>query len=470
MRRLLLAVLALLALAPTTASAAPAVSGEFPTGAGTLSDSPKYLTLGSDGNIWVAEGAKIAKVTPGGTVTEFSPPDLAANGAVGITTGPDKNLWVTHNGGVVKIPPSAPNTDTPYAIAGITDPRGITTGPDNNLWTASVNNVFKIPPGTPTTATPFAVVTGARGIARGNNGQLWVADFGGHRIVSVTTAGAPTSYNTAPTGGPMEVAAGPGTQMGFTDPIVNPQEIGRITPGGSAQRTVVTGGSGDPTGVVFGNDGAYWIARFGANDLVRFTPTGQQTKLTGFSAAAGPRQIAKGPGDTLWVSLETKKKVARITGVSAPSGGGGGGGGGGGADTIPPVVTRLTVSPKISRIGSLLPQLSRTVRRRIPVGTRISFVLSEPAQVTLSFVQYANGRRNGRRCVRNRRTGRRCRITYVRGKLIVSGKSGLNKLRFQGRITRRKKLAPGTYSLIVSAKDPSGNVSRTRSTTLTLRR
>jgi hypothetical protein len=90
--------------------------------------------------------------------------------------------------------------------------------------------------------------------------------------------------------------------------------------------------------------------------------------------------------------------------------------------------------------------------------------------VTLSFVQYANGRRNGRRCVRNRRTGRRCRITYVRGRLVVSGKFGLNTLRFQGRITRRKTLAPGTYTLIVSAKDPSGNVSRTRSTTLTLRR
>ena len=109
----------------------------------------------------------------------------------------------------------------------------------------------------------------------------------------------------------MQVAAGPGTQIGFTDPIVNPQEIGRITPGGTAQRTVVTGGSGDPTGIVFGNDGAYWIARFGGNDLVRFTPAGLQTTLTGFSASAGPRQITKGPGDTLWVGLETAKKVAR---------------------------------------------------------------------------------------------------------------------------------------------------------------
>ena len=54
--------------------------------------------------------------------------------------------------------------------------------------------------------------------------------------------------------------------------------------------------------------------RFGANDLLRLTTGGQQTKLTGFSAAAGPRYLTKGPGNTLWVGLETKQKVARITG------------------------------------------------------------------------------------------------------------------------------------------------------------
>jgi virginiamycin B lyase len=466
MRRLLLAVLALLALGPATASAAPAVSGEFPT-SGTLSDSPKYLTQGPDGNIWVAEGAKIARVTPSGTVSEFAPPDLAANGAVGITTGPDKNLWVTHNGGVVKIPSSAPSTDTPYAIAGITDPRGITTGPDNNLWTASVNNVFKIPPGAPTTATAFAVVTGARGIARGRNGQLWVADFGGHRIVSVTIAGVPKSYNTAPTGGPMEVAAGPGTQMGFTDPIVQPEEIGRISPGGSAQRTVVTGGSGDPTGIVFGNDAAYWIARFGANDLVRFTPTGQQTKLTGFSTAAGPRQIAKGPGNTLWVSLETKKKVARITGVSAPSGGGGGGGGGTG-DTTAPVISSMSQSHRTWHLGS---SLARFARRPI-VGTTFSFRVSEQSTTTFTFTQLLSGRKVGRRCLaptRARRNRRRCtRLITVRPSLAYTTSAARHRLKFQGRLSRRKRLKPGRYQLSVQSTDAARNKSRARTLRFTV--
>jgi hypothetical protein len=88
--------------------------------------------------------------------------------------------------------------------------------------------------------------------------------------------------------------------------------------------------------------------------------------------------------------------------------------------------------------------------------------------VTLKFVQYATGRRKGSRCVRNRRTGRRCRITLLRGTLVVSGRSGTNRLRFQGRISRRRKLKPGRYTLLVSAKDAAGNVAKTKQTTLTL--
>jgi streptogramin lyase len=93
MRRLLPALLAALALAPATASAAPAVSGEFPT-VGTLSGGPKHLTQGPDGNIWVVlDSAKLAKVTPDGAVTEYATSNLV--NPIGITTGPDGNLWVT---------------------------------------------------------------------------------------------------------------------------------------------------------------------------------------------------------------------------------------------------------------------------------------------------------------------------------------------------------------------------------------
>ena len=73
----------------------------------------------------------------------------------------------------------------------------------------------------------------------------------------------------------------------------------------------------DPFGVTFAPDGAYWVARSQANDLLRLTPDGKTTTLTGFapSGGVGPRKIATGPNNTLWVTLDTPEKVARVTGV-----------------------------------------------------------------------------------------------------------------------------------------------------------
>jgi hypothetical protein len=271
----------------------------------------------------------------------------------------------------------------------------------------------------------------------------------------------------------MQVAAGLGTQIGFTDPIVSPQEIGRITPGGTAQRSVVTGGSGDPTGIVFGNDGAYWIARFApapaGNDLVRFTPAGQQTTLTGFSAGAGPRQITKGPGDTLWVGLEIAKKVARITGVSAPSGGGGGGGGGGGpVDKAPPVLSSVSQSHGTWHLGSALASFARSPI----VGTTFSFRVNEQSTTTFTFAQLLPGRKVGRRCLaptRARRNRRRCtRLITVRPSLSFKTSAARHRMKFQGRLSRRKTLKPGRYRLTIQSTDAAKNKSRARTLTFTV--
>ncbi len=465
MPRLLISLFVLFALVPATASAAPAVSGEFPT-AGTLSGAPKHLAQGSDGNIWaVLDNNKLAKLTPAGAVTEFDNANLSSPN--GITTGPDGNLWVTQINGVVKISPGNPTAGTPTTINSIGGPEGITTGPDNNLWTASGTNVIKIPPGNPSGFTPYAVVTTARGIARGNDGNLWVADKDGHRIVSVTTAGAPTSYNTAPTGGPMATAAGPGNQIAFSDPIVQPEEVGLITPGGTPQRIVAPGGSGDPTDIVFGNDGAYWFTRFGGNDLLRLTPGGAQTTLTGLSANAGPRYLTKGPGDTLWVGLETAKKIARVSGVSAPGTTTPPPGGGGTGDTTAPAVSSLSLTHRTWHLGSALASFSRTASPI--VGTTIGFRVSEQSTTKFTFAQLLPGRKVGRRCLaatRARRHRKRCtRVINVSPSLSYKTSAGRHRVKFQGRLTRRKTLKPGSYRLTVTATDAAKNLSRAKSTT-----
>jgi streptogramin lyase len=310
----LLAIAAVALLAPVAASAAPAVDGEFAvSGVGTNNE----LALGPDGNMWVTldVGNDLAKITPTGQVTEYNPADVTS--PIGIITGPDGNLWVTQPGGVARFSAADPNAAVKFAIADITDPRGITVGLDGNLWTASAGNVIKFSPANPLGATSFPVIAGARDIATGGDGDLWVADFGGAAVVSVTTAGAATPYPVS--GGPQAIAAGPAGQIAYSDPNANPQEIGRVVAGGTPLKTQTP--MMDPFGVALGEDRAYWIANFASNDLGRLTTTGAFSTLTGFSAAAGPRRIAAGPpgSGTLWVTLDLAEKVARITGVDAPS-------------------------------------------------------------------------------------------------------------------------------------------------------
>ncbi|HQR78683.1 MAG TPA: hypothetical protein PLT68_00530 [Actinomycetota bacterium] len=312
-------ILAALTIMPLTltlvagpAPAAPAPDGQFPvSGVGTNNQ----ITLGPDGSMWVTLDATndLARITPDGTVTEYNPANVTS--PVGITAGPDGNLWVTQANAVARFSPADPNAAVKFTINDITDPRAITRGPDGNLWTASADKVIKIPPANPAGSTAYSGtgVTGARWIASGTDGNLWVADFGGQQVVRVSTTGAGTAFPTG--GGPQGVAAGPNGQVAFSDPTANPQFIGRITAPGPAQTTPAAGT--DPFGVAFGADGAYWFAQFATNNLGRLTTDGTYSTLP-LTAGSGPRQLAPGPNDTLWVTLDTAEKVARISGVSAP--------------------------------------------------------------------------------------------------------------------------------------------------------
>jgi streptogramin lyase len=443
--RTTLALLVAAALTPALASAAPAVNGEF-----DLSGKPAHLAQGPDGNIWVAMtdstlGNDIAKVTPAGAVTEFDLPVIIDT--YGIVAGPDGNMWATHLGGVFKFAPANPVGGTDFPVAQISDPRPIVVGPDSNLWTATGANAIKIT--TAGVATPFPVTgMNAHDIARGGDGNLYVAD-GNARVVGLTTAGVPTFYAT---GGNLQgVAAGPGTQIAYTNPVNTPEQIGRITPGNPTP-LITDQPNIDPTGIVLGSDGAYWIANFNSTSLTRFTTDGTVTSLAGLSVGSGARYITTGPGNTLWVGLETAKKVARVTGIDAPSSGGGSGGGGGGstpppADRTPPTLSKLSLS-KLLRLGA-----TATIR----------VTLSEPATLTLRFERVLSGRRaKSGRCVaptRKLRKAHGCTRFVSAGSFTRSAGAGAAKLSFDGHVGRRK-LGVGSYRLTIVAKDAAGNVGR----------
>ena len=134
-----------------------------------------------------------------------------------------------------------------------------------------------------------------------------------------------------------------------------------------------------------------------------------------------------------------------------------GGGGGPTADQRPPVVDSIALSRKRWRLGRALPRISKAA----PVGTTISFRLSEAAQATVSFQRASAGRRVGGSCVKATRRNRskaRCKRFADAGAIApLAAAAGANRIAFQGRLNRSRRLAAGSYRVLVSARDAAGN-------------
>lgn len=388
---------------PGSALAAPKIDGEFP-----LSASPNHLAQGPDGNVWVAMGTKVARVTPAGGVTEFDPADIT--GANGIVTGPDGNLWITQSGGVAKFAPGNPNGAQKFAVGAVSDPREIVVGPDGNLWTGSGDKVVKIPPANPAGATNKTITgMGARGIASSGN-RLWVVDFAAKAVHSVTTDFNVITKHPNAGVGPQEAAGGPNGQVALASPGA---QVGLVSQG-AAIKLFPSGP--DPFGIRFASDGAYWFAEFASQTVGRMTTGGQVSHPLGkFSAGSGPRYLTAGPNNTLWVGLEQSKKVGRITGVTTP----------------PPA------QPGGAKRDRTAPAISRLSARR----AKVRFRLSENAGVRITI----------------KRKGRKAKV--IRRK----AKKGRNAIAF-------RRLARGRYRVSVIAKDTAGNKSRARSVRLKVKR
>ena len=134
----------------------------------------------------------------------------------------------------------------------------------------------------------------------------------------------------------------------------------------------------------------------------------------------------------------------------------------------PATISSLTLLPARWRLGSRLAQISR---KGAPVGTQISFTLSKAARSKLTFAKLTSGREVNRRCVasnRSNRNGRRCTRAIAAGSLSFNAHPGVNRVRFQGRLSSTRKLTVGSYRLTLSATDTVGTPSGPRTATFTI--
>jgi hypothetical protein len=126
-------------------------------------------------------------------------------------------------------------------------------------------------------------------------------------------------------------------------------------------------------------------------------------------------------------------------------------------------ITGVSQSNSRWREGNRLATFSRS--RKPPVGTTFRFVLNQRSTVNFDFTQEVAGRRVNGKCVaQTKANGRKpgCKRTVTQGALTFVGRSGVNKIAFQGRISRSKKLPLGAYTLQITALNSGGKRSSPR--------
>ncbi len=238
----------------------------------------------------------------------------------------------------------------------------------------------------------------------GASGTQWVAVDGSH------------AYWTSSHPGPIGPEGGEPTTY----------TIGRANLDGSGvDLSFITGGTNDMEGIAVDGQYMYWANRdSGTIARANLNGTGVNQSFIGAGQPTGIAIDALGP--------------------------------------IVPQLTNITQSATRWTEGSALPQLfpkleakrmGSSAETKAPIGTTFGFTLNRPARVWFVFTYRTVGRLVGGRCVGHanaNRGGARCLVT-VRALFSRQAPAGRTRLRFQGRLDRKRKLPPGLYRLIIFA-------------------
>jgi DNA-binding beta-propeller fold protein YncE len=136
-----------------------------------------------------------------------------------------------------------------------------------------------------------------------------------------------------------------------------------------------------------------------------------------------------------------------------------------GTGAAAPRLTGVFESRRRWREGDALPRIARA--HKAPIGTTFGFKVDESVRMRLAFTQTRAGRRVGHHCVAPTKANRRkarCTRTLTAATLTFNARAGTHRVRFQGRISRHKRLAPGRYTLVMTATNAAGQRDRAKLT------
>jgi len=170
------------------------------------------------------------------------------------------------------------------------------------------------------------------------------------------------------------------------------------------------------------------------------------------------RLVAKSPGGEEVGSVNTFATLAPTpTPVPQPPPGGSPPAPKGPEPAKPPALSSLSESNSIFRVGRASTAPAGRISRVSPIGTVFSFVLDQPAVVTVTFIREESGHMIGKSCVVGRRGAGKpaCVRSHVAMMLGRRSRTGLNRLLFTGRV-RGRALHPGAYRATFRAESLAG--------------
>jgi hypothetical protein len=264
--------------------------------------------------------------------------------------------------------------------------------------------------------------------------------------------------------------SGDASNAGATTPCVDSTQTTTVTPASTvtpakptlattASAPVAVGGAISDSGVLAGGSDPTGTIEFGLFGPSNPTCSGAPI-FTSTAKVGGDGTYSSGPftpavagtydfralytGDAGNTAVESACGAANESVVVSPA-------------TSAPVITSVRQSVRRWRAGKSLARISSA---KPPVGTTFSFTLNTAAKVGFAFTAKLAGRKvKHGRCVAQTRSNRHkpsCTRIVTAGTLSFTGHAGTNKVSFDGRISPTKKLAAGTYALVVTATDSSG--------------
>jgi subtilisin family serine protease len=402
--------------------------------------------------------------TPSGNVTVGD----GVDSCTGTVAAGSCDLTLTHVGarpltaryaGNSDFEPSA-SAEKPHTVQGTATTTTIDSdAPDGSVVGQAVDVEYSVTAGS---VTPSGQVT----VSDGDVSCTGTVDAG-HCSLTFTSAGAKQLRASYGGSGTFEASTSP-VNTHDVDRAGTTTTISMHSPDPSAQGAVVTvhygvsvdaPGAGTPTGIVTVSDGVSGCTATvaaGACNIV-LTTAGSRTLIATYAGdgnfrasrsagkphTANPPPVNPPPDNPPSGSGET-------TSPATPLG--------------PALVHVLEVSQTHAAFRvSGKPRVVQISRRRAPIGTTFNYRLDGAASVRFDFAQPARGRTVKGKCVpAGKRNRRKPRCSLPRGSLTFAGHAALNAVRFNGWLSRTKKLTPGTYTLVITATTPGvGTTSQT---------